>query len=570
MFRVPTRSLEGRVDLVKLRRKLTAMYRDVNAGTVTPVRMYRETKDYFYMPRTYGRQQFPDIWRRAIDKTVKPVPRKPLPIKIKPRDDDQQKFVDDIFEALDENVYSDVQATATTGAGKTATACIVHATGNYGRMLVLVHTNRLKEGWLGSLELTKGLRFFYGEQWVADNVGIVQQDVCDYEGKEIVIAMAPSLCSRRYPDEFYKQFSFIVIDEVHKMAAPVLSRVLGMFPAAKRLGLTATPRKGDMSKVSTAHLGAPRVISAQEVMKPVVWRVELEYPLDVRDRNGDVVDNRNSLITIFSKIKARQALLTDLIYWRGYQRGRQCLVLSDRTDQLLDFRRRLLEMGVADHDIGVYVGAYRTGKFKLTGHIEYFHPDTGKLVKLHYRGLPGFDTRAKAQGYVEKQKRELWREHGNVLKRIADFSRIKPEEAKPSAEDYERIEQDCPFVLATYGIFDTGIDIKRLDWGLEASPRENVEQAVGRCLRILPGKPAPEWYSPFDKTFTIVEKQFLSETLTHRYEHKTPRKLESGRLVSYKAKNAILKTIENPRDAIEKAKAAARKAGLRGTCNQAA
>jgi hypothetical protein len=40
-----------------------------------------------------------------------------------------------------------------------------------------------------------------------------------------------------------------------------------------------------------------------------------------------------------------------------------------------------------------------------------------------------------------------------------------------------------------------GLDIPRLDMGVEAGPRSDLVQAIGRLTRSLKGKPVPEWYS---------------------------------------------------------------------------
>lgn len=556
MFRIPTRLLVGRVDLQALKKELTADYFDQNTGLTTKVKIYKEARGWFIVPRSFGRERFPDLWRRAKDRTIRRPFKIKLPIRIKPRDADQQAFVDGLVALFSDNVI-DAQANAATGSGKTASACMMQA--RLGkRMLVIVHQNRLKEGWLGNAAEGKGLRFFYGDEWVSKNVGVCQQEVCNYQGKAIVIAMAPSLCNRTYPKEFYESFDIVVIDELHKMATPVLNQVLGMFPARAHIGLTATPKEGAMAKVIKAHVGDGKVISKQEVRQPIVCRIRYDEQIDFVDNNGDPIDNRNALITRLSRSRKRQDMLADIIFYRGYARNRECLVLSDRTDQLLDLRKRLIEAGVSEDEIGMYVGKYRTGKTKLTGKLSYVDPKTGKVTALHFRGIKGFASKKKAHDYVQQQIKRLAKDKGIHAGSIGNQSKLSAEMHSPSVDDYNHIEKTARIVLATYGIFDTGIDIKRLDWGLEASMRGDVAQAVGRILRLMDGKPVPEWYSVYDVVWTILERIIMGEPVTKRYEYSSPKRLEKQRRASYAKQNAIQQRIDNPDEAIKKAKEAYR------------
>jgi superfamily II DNA or RNA helicase len=549
MFRVSTRLLEGRVKLSELHKQLTAIHFDPETAVSTPVRMYRETKDSIILPRHFARKYFPDLWRRAIDRTVKPVRHMSMPIRIKPRDSGQQEFLNQLVALVNDNVIIDGLAVATTGSGKTASACMLQAELQIPTMLVIVHTNRLKEGWLGNDKEKKGLRFFYGDQWVADNVGVVQQRLSDYKGKRIVIAMGPSLVSRQYDPEFYSLFSLVIIDEAHKFAAPMLNKVLGMFPACARIGLTATPKTGEMGKITDAHSGKPVIISSQEVMRPKVYVIKFAEQVNYRDLNGDPLESRNALISALARNPRRQDMLANIIYWRGYMRGKQCLGLSDRTDQLINLKKRLIELGANPDDIGIYVGKHKTGKKKLTG----------KLIAgdsmLHLRALPGFATKAKAEEYVTSRIAELAQQAGVRRDNVIVQYKIQNEMIAPTKAEYEHMERSVPILLATYGVFDTGIDVKRLDYGMELSPRGDVKQATGRTLRIDRGKATPEWYTVTDHLTVLEEREILGETMRNLYKIKTPIRLAESRLSSYSKHNATIEYVDKPYEAIKAAKA---------------
>lgn len=158
------------------------------------------------------------------------------------------------------------------------------------------------------------------------------------------------------------------------------------------------------------------------------------------------VYNERVMLTYLSKFKDRNLLLSRIIYERGYQRGRTVIGLSDRTEQLQDIQQILRErFAVPEDDVAMIVG-------------QYVDRDTGKKIKMS----------RDAQAYV------------------AEHVRIK---------------------LGTYGLFDTGADVPSLDMGVELTPRGNVEQAVGRVLRILEGKQVPEWYSVRDNIMVYSDQQ---------------------------------------------------------------
>lgn len=254
------------------------------------------------------------------------------------------------------------------------------------------------------------------------------------------------------------------------------------------MGCTATPKTGKMGVAITAHLGEPKIISKQEGLQPKIEKLVYKRTLNI---DKDKADTRQFLPTLLSRLKERNQLLADIIYIRGVRRGRQCLGLSDRTDQLVDIRGRLIHYGVPANDIGLYVGGYR----------QY-----GRMVK-------------------------------------------------PSKAEYERIEKECPIILATYGIFDTGIDISRLDWGIECTPRGDVTQALGRVLRLYPGKSLPEWVSIIDELLTFAPVTLIGKTIMQQQIFATPLRLAKQREASYLKQNAKVTTITDALHAIAAQKA---------------
>jgi hypothetical protein len=542
------RLLRGRTDFAELKRDLTAKHFDPQTGVTTPVRMYRETEHYFSMPRHYGREHFPDLWERALDRTAKPlVVPKTYDRHIEPRDEKQAAFIKQIRDAMQEaidNVIIDVQVNAQTGTGKTVAAMAASSDLQISPILVVVHQNRLKEQWRGSIEQKKGYKFFFGESFVDQKVGIVQQNEFDVQGRAVVIAMGPTLISRRFPQWFYDYFGVVLIDELHKFAAPMLSNCLDMFSASCRIGMTATEKKGNMRSVARAHLGPPAIVSTQMAMKPTVVRIRNR----MQNEWGKEWDTPNGCKMQLARSKQRNDLLARIIYERGYLNDRHCLGIGDRVNQILQIRKRLVSLGVPSSTIGVYVGAYKTGKYKAYAQLKCGLDDS--ITKRMSRS-PVFDKKADAEQFAYD-----WTLRGDIQDAWGELEKAgaqpyfdvgsKFDMAKPSAEEYDYMENHCQIILATYGIFDVAIDVARLDWGIELTPRPDVEQPVGRVLRIKDGKKTPAWYTIEDYIVTFDTQELFGKSVIQQYIYQTPKRLAEKRLASYIRQNATFRKISNP------------------------
>lgn len=126
-----------------------------------------------------------------------------------------------------------------TGTGKTIvfSAVAEEAVKRGGRVLILAHRGELLEQAADKLEKSTGLRSSLEKaessclgSWYRVAVGSVQS------------LQRPSRLDRFAPD----YFSTIIIDEAHHCISDGYQRVLEHFSAAKVLGVTATPDRGDM------------------------------------------------------------------------------------------------------------------------------------------------------------------------------------------------------------------------------------------------------------------------------------------------------------------------------------
>ena len=64
---------------------------------------------------------------------------------------------------------------------------------------------------------------------------------------------------------------------------------------------------------------------------------------------------------------------------------------------------------------------------------------------------------------------------------------------KQSDATLDRVKAEADYIFATYGMITEGIDIPRLDAGLDATPLGKATQITGRIRRPMPGKAMPIW-----------------------------------------------------------------------------
>jgi superfamily II DNA or RNA helicase len=201
------------------------------------------------------------------------------------------------------------------------------------------------------------------EKFLGYTPGVIQGDRCEVEGKKICVAMVQSLYRRDYPAEVYGHFGLVIQDESHHVSAPMFSTVIEKFPSRYRVGLTATPRRGDkMEDIFFWHLGEIAAMGRGAFLDCTVYQVSWELNLKPGQWQfrGELSIGR--MITSISKDAARTAMIAGLIA-KSARAGRKSLVLSDRCDHLKDLQARLRRM-FKDAGEEFTCGIFASGKTK--------------------------------------------------------------------------------------------------------------------------------------------------------------------------------------------------------------
>ena len=273
------------------------------------------------------------------------------------------------FEVDGDHRYLMADFTWTHNSGKTVLALKVAA--DLGLpTLVVVHKEFLMDQWKERIQEFLGLP--------ASKIGHIQQDVCSYKNKSIVLGMIHSLAEKDYPEEMYNHFGTVIYDEVHRVGAPMFSQAVPKFPAKYRIGVSATPdRKDGLERVFLWHIGDVIRGTGSWELKPTVYLIEYQSTMSqdwARGFNGQT--NLGKLVTLISQDTRRNVWLAGEIRKAG-QAGRKVLVLSDRIEHLETLKKMLAKQApglTASMYVGGLTGAERdraSGADVLFGTVQY-------------------------------------------------------------------------------------------------------------------------------------------------------------------------------------------------------
>jgi superfamily II DNA or RNA helicase len=290
------------------------------------------------------------------------------------------------------------------------------------------------------------------ERFLGVTPGKVQEATCEFEGRKVAVAMVQSLISREYPEAFYKWPGVVVADEVHRHGAPKWHRAMMKFPAQYRIGLTATPRRRDgLEDVFRYHVGPILTKGHIGNLKPKVFRIftgtsfpDEKYRRKFKGSPTKKLDRAWLVKAISLNVQRNTRIVLEL--GAALRGGRKVLALSDRIDHLSKLKN-WFDRGYPE----AWESAYFTGQVPVS---------------------PG------------AKKRRL----------------LTPEEREKAAE--------ADVIFASYQMAKEGVDIPALDTLFLLTPKGDVEQAIGRILRDVPGKKEPLVVDFVDEGATVKGMSF--------------------------------------------------------------
>lgn len=217
--------------------------------------------------------------------------------------------------------------------------------------LVLVHKEFLAE------QFRERIKYFLGLKDA--EIGTVKGSKCCFEGKKIVIAMIQSLLSREYPSEFYEWPGVLAVDECHRISAPLFNQTVDMFPAAVRIGLSATPRRADgLQNIFEIHLGSvlARLQGGTGVV-PKIYQVPFDVLIQEHYYKGKEKIFLGRLISYIVNLERRNNWLVKEMV-KAIKVGRKIFVMSDRIDHLKTLKEKF-DIAMPTATSGLYIGGMK-------------------------------------------------------------------------------------------------------------------------------------------------------------------------------------------------------------------
>lgn len=220
---------------------------------------------------------------------------------------------------------------APPGAGKTVMGCYVAAKRNVPT-LILAHRKPLLDQWRVHLIELLGL--------ASRDIGQIGGGR-DRQSGVVDLAMFQSLARRDDPDSILAPYGLIIVDECHHVPAVQFAASMKKVQARFVLGLTATPyRRDGLHGLISMQCGPTRHEMAQK-------RGDLPLTLVVRETAFGYLDDEMPIQELYKKL-SQDGMRNDMIVrdvLEATDKGRRCLVLSQRKDHCAALAAKFLEKG---------------------------------------------------------------------------------------------------------------------------------------------------------------------------------------------------------------------------------
>jgi superfamily II DNA or RNA helicase len=247
-----------------------------------------------------------------------------------------------------------------TGTGKTQTFGAVAKHWDNGRVLVLAHRDELIQQARSRLATMTG-----------EFVGIEQAE-WHAQAERIVVASVQSLCRESRLKRFQPdRFGLVIVDEAHHAVASTYRRILDHFEAAKVLGVTATPDRGDERAMEQVFDSVAFVYDIQDgIRDEYLCRVEVQAvrvgAIDlsaVKTTAGDL--NQGQLDAVLSSEEALHGIARPTIELAGDRRTILFTTSVDNAHRLAEVLNRYRPGAARAVDGGT---SYDTRRDILRGH----------------------------------------------------------------------------------------------------------------------------------------------------------------------------------------------------------
>jgi superfamily II DNA or RNA helicase len=228
------------------------------------------------------------------------------------------------------------------------------------KTLIIVHKEFLMNQWIERIA-----EFLPGA-----NVGKIQGQVFDIDGKDIVIGMVQTLYDKEFHPDAFSTFGLTIIDEVHRIGSEQFSRTLFKTITPYMLGISATvERKDKLTKVLYMFIG-DKIYSEERKNDDLVCVRAINYVANDTEFNEVELDFRgnpkySTMITKLCSYGPRSDFIIRVV-------GDLLKEDSEKQIMILCHNRSLLTYlyeGISHRDlasIGYYVGGMKQNALQET------------------------------------------------------------------------------------------------------------------------------------------------------------------------------------------------------------
>lgn len=387
------------------------------------IRLYQVRNGWVGCPRHFFPLKFASKIPHVLDKRTT---GRPINIKSSIVFREEQVGVFDSFIERYTAGYTGYLLEARPGFGKTIMIIKMLQHINQNAIVIVPRKNLVKQ-WIDRFVEYSSLR--------EKDIGVIDGGKGTWRNKKVVIGLIHSVVLDRWGNDFKKGFGVVVYDEVHASIPPAThSKSASLFHAKYRIGASATTTRRDKKHIIfEKHLEQCRLVgSSSGRLRPTVIRHDFDGFSGYVSPAMDARQRRGVLLSGLASNTQRNMLICEYVKMI-YASGRRCVVISDRTEQLVILRH----MCATVHGIS----------FSETGFYADMIPRRAEDGSLKKRKI--------------KKTELLW------------------------------TEKNASIIFATYGKMSLGTDIADLAGMVLATPQSDVTQTKGRIERKLPGKKSP-------------------------------------------------------------------------------
>jgi len=288
------------------------------------------------------------------------------------------------------------------------------------------------------------------------------QSICEYKKKTIIFV-------HKHKSNFLNcldkaEYGYAIFDEAHAVTGPGAFSISALYTNVKKIhGLSATPIRNENEDIMKYHLGEVKYFEAgsSELLSPVIYMIHMGHGVLLKKSKYVFWGGRISYDKYYKGLikstrfieQATQAIR------KLYDAGRNVLILGDRVALLMNIAETL---ELPKSDIGIFIP-------KINGISSKVEERIGKIKQLP----------------ASKERNKKIKELNEMLALRKQALRVSDTEDMNVAFHQKRL------VFGTYLGARDGLSRENFDAIVLLTACSNVEQAIGRILRIHPGKPKP-------------------------------------------------------------------------------